>query len=261
MTFAIPAARLLRRTAGTRKPSAARLLAAALSVTSLLSSGCASLGGKNMRLAEERAQELSQTQAKATALEGKVADLQRDNARLVRRIAELETGIRSAQSAAANAAKSAENAATPMLRGGADADARAVVSTADANRALANPMQAAPRLVQPAFAAQEQTVFENEAKGDIPVASVLYGAHLASYRRSVDALAGWRVLQRQNPSELSLLEPRVAPITIEGRGAFIRLIAGGFSTQETAAKLCETLKRRGRFCEVTSFDGEKLNDR
>lgn len=247
-----------------RLPKHAPILAAL--ALAALTPGCASLGvGKNAKLAEERANLLGEAQAKAVLLEAKIADLQRDNTRLTKRVNDLEGSIKSAQAQAVNAAnavKSAELASAESAVRAAAADQKAVAASAQPDRAItASPVKAAPRLVQPSFASQEKTVFENEAKGgDIRLASVLFGVHLASYRHNADAVAGWRTLQRQYPSELSLLEPRVAPVTLEGRGAFVRLIAGGFSTQQTAAALCETLIKRGRFCEVASFDGEKLSD-
>lgn len=229
-------------------------------LASLLLPGCATLGdGKHAKLAEERAGLLAQSEAKTTQLEAKLAEAQRDNVRLSKRIADLESSIKTAQTQAANAAKNAEMASAESAVRAAAADQKAVAAT---GRPVAtSPVQAAPRLVQPSFANQEKTIFENEAKGgDIRLTSVLYGVHLASYRRGADASSGWRTLQSQYPNELSLLEPRLAPVTVEGRGEFIRLIAGGFSSQQTAAALCETLSKRGRFCEVTSFDGEKLSD-
>lgn len=241
--------------------NALRVVAASL--LAALAPGCASLGaGKNAKLAEERASQLVQSEAKASLLETRLADLQKDNARLVRRVAELESSIRSAQTQAANAAKSAEIASADSAVRAAAADRKAIVTAARSEGAIAtSPVQAAPRLVQPSFASQEKTVFENESKAnDIRLSSVLFGVHLASYRHTADAATGWRTLQRQYPNELSLLEPRVAPVTLEGRGDFLRLIAGGFSTQQTASALCETLSKRGRFCEVTGFEGEKLSD-
>ena len=120
------------------------------------------------------------------------------------------------------------------------------------------PVETSPRLVQPTFASDE-TVFENEAEGDIQTESVLFGVHLASYRQMEEARAGWRQLQRENPEELGLLEPRVEGVTVEGKGDFLRLIGGGFASQEKAMTLCAQLKARGLFCSVASFEGERLS--
>lgn len=260
MTSAVLAPSLMRRTSNRRKPAAWRLAAASLSALSLVS-GCASLGGKQARLAEERGKLLADSEAKAAALETKVADLQKENAKLTRHVAELETDARAAQVASVTKPPEPPGEAAPALRGGQSSARTLVTATSDhAIASAASPGQAAPRLIQPTFASGEQTVFENEANsGGVPVTSVLFGAHLESYRRSADARAGWRLLQRKNPSELGLLEPRLAAVNVEGKGVFLRLIAGGFASQQKAAALCAKLKARGQFCEVTSFEGQKLS--
>ena len=136
----------------------------------------------------------------------------------------------------------------------------AVVDDPDAP-ALASsdvPVKPSPRLVQPTFAATD-AVFESEANGEIETESVLFGVHLASYRTLADARDGWRKLQRENPDELGLLEPRIETAAIPEQGVFMRLIGGGFSSQEKAAALCASLDPRGVYCAVTDFSGDKLS--
>jgi hypothetical protein len=118
------------------------------------------------------------------------------------------------------------------------------------------PVESAPRLVQPTFASAE-TVYENEAS-DIALSSVLWGVHLASYRQHEEASAGWRKLQRENPDELGLLEPRLEKVTIPERGEFLRLIGGGFSSDDKAKELCARLTAKGIYCREATFKGEKL---
>lgn len=120
------------------------------------------------------------------------------------------------------------------------------------------PVETSPRLVQPTFASNE-TVFENEAEGDIKTESVLFGVHLASYRKPEEARAGWRQLQRENPEELGLLEPRVESVSVTGKGKFVRLVGGGFASRDKAEALCLQLKSRGLFCSVTGFEGDRLS--
>jgi cell division protein FtsB len=121
------------------------------------------------------------------------------------------------------------------------------------------PVEAAPRLVQPSFASTE-FVFENEADDDtIETASVLFGVHLASYKRKAEAREGWQKLQRENPDELGLLEPRLERVTLPEKGVFLRLIGGGFSSQDKAEALCASLKARGLFCHVSGFTGQRLS--
>ena len=88
---------------------------------------------------------------------------------------------------------------------------------------------------------------------------MLYGVHLASYRHVEDARAGWRKLQRENPDELGLLEPRIEEITIKGRGQFVRLIGGGFSTRDKAEQLCSRLRAKRLYCAVMDFEGQRLS--
>jgi len=120
------------------------------------------------------------------------------------------------------------------------------------------PIDDSPRLVQPTFASTE-TVFENEAiEGEIETASVLHGVHLASYRKLTEAREGWQQLQRENPEELGLLEPRIETVSLPEKGDFLRLIGGGFSSREKADELCQNLNQKGLFCTVSGFGGERM---
>jgi cell division protein FtsB len=243
----LPDALGLSRFASRRLRARLAMLAGALAL-----SACSAVGGGKADVAGVAADAASLQQARAVALEAEVADLKEKNAALERQVAALQQ--KTAQDAAATAAAPT----TPT----AAVNPETVIATADAGRALANapakPVQSSPRLVQPTFASGQETVFENEAPGAIKMSSVLFGVHLASYRAETDARAGWRRLQRDNPDELGLLEPRIEAVKIEGRGDFLRLIGGGFSSQEKAAALCATLQAKGLYCGVTSFGGERL---
>jgi hypothetical protein len=74
-----------------------------------------------------------------------------------------------------------------------------------------------------------------------------------------EARSGWRQLQRENPDELGLLEPRVEGVSVAGKGDFLRLVGGGFASRDKAESLCGQLKEKGLFCSVTSFEGERLS--
>lgn len=195
------------------------------------------------------------------SLEEEVAKLKSQNAHLSSELLAMQRD----RAAAADAAKAAETAAAAKPEPDSAASAQSPRSTAvvddAASPALAKtevPVQHSPRLVQPTFASNE-TVFENEAGDDIATESVLFGVHLASYRHLEEARAGWRQLQRGNPEELGLLEPRVEAVTIDGKGEFLRLIGGGFASREKAEALCAELKENGLFCSVVSFQGERLS--
>lgn len=196
------------------------------------------------------------------SLEEEVAKLKTQNARLANEVLALQrerdrTALNEAQKAAELAAALPPK---PEILTEDRSQPNAVVDDA-ASPALAKtdvPVQTSPRLVQPTFAS-EPTVFENEAEGDIKTQSVLFGVHLASYRKMDEARAGWRQLQRENPEELGLLEPRVEEISVEGKGQFLRLIGGGFASRDKAEALCGQIKAKGLFCTVESFEGERLS--
>lgn len=202
-------------------------------------------------------------------LQTEIARLKAENAKLTTKVAELQKQLAAPAPASDSAAAAPGGETEAAAEEGklevpaAPLKPETVVASADVDRALANspapPVDPAPRLVQPSFASDQETVFENEAADSIKTSSVLYGVHLASYRRVEDARAGWRKLQRENPDELGLLEPRVENITIPGRGDFIRLIGGGFSSREKAEELCERLRARHLYCTVRDFDGQRLS--
>ncbi|MEZ5891806.1 MAG: SPOR domain-containing protein [Parvularculaceae bacterium] len=221
-------------------------------------SACASLpgfgGGDEAPSAAAVEAETARTQI--ASLEAEVAKLKSQNARLSNEVLALQRE----RDRQANADPVALPPAPEVLTEQPAPKSNAVVDDA-ASPALAKtgvPVQQAPRLVQPAFASDE-TVFENEAEGDIATESVLFGVHLASYRHEAEARAGWRQLQRDNPDELGLLEPRVEPVTVEGKGDFLRLVGGGFASREKADALCGQLKSKGLYCSVTSFEGQRLS--
>ncbi|NOX83792.1 MAG: hypothetical protein GXP06_12570 [Alphaproteobacteria bacterium] len=240
-----------------------------ISALMLLLSGCSTLtdrwGSANgdvdgmVQVAELRTAELevevAQLKSDKELLASQLEELQRENDKLA--------AVDEDTSAADEAAKLAEATALAnselKLRDGAVASS-AIVEAAD-GAAIANgsaPVAPAPRLVQPTFASTD-AVFENEAGGDIETASVLFGVHLASYRKVREARDGWSKLQRQNPDELGLLEPRIERVRLKGKGVFLRLIGGGFSSQEKAAALCASLQQKGLFCSVSGFNGKRLS--
>ncbi len=234
-----------------------------------LLSACASLlggEGEDATPLTHSQQDAEETQMQVASLEAEVSRLKSQNARLANEVLSLQRERdRTAAADAALAAEQEMQAALPpkpeYLVEDRPAPSTAVVDDA-ASPALAKtdvPVETAPRLVQPTFASNE-TVFENEAEsGDIKTESVLFGVHLASYRHMEEARSGWRQLQRENPDELGLLEPRVEAVTIDGKGKFLRLIGGGFAARDKAEALCGQLKNSGLFCSVASFEGERLS--
>ncbi len=233
----------------------------------LFATGCSSLGGSSSEaVTGQSPSELNWSFADTTAMQAKVSSLQQENARLQRQVLQLKRSLKEAD-AIVESVKTKQKAVADQQGLATSRTApkpvqRPVISAPDPEQDLANAddaIQEAPRLVQPTFANAESS-FENEAVSDeIELSSVLWGVHLDSYRKKEDARSGWQELQRKNPDELGLLEPRVENVTIAGQGAYLRLIAGGFSAEGTAKKLCKNLTSRGQYCRVVGFSGEHLS--
>ena len=212
---------------------------------------------------------LNTAELKVSKLEQENAQLRKENAQLANQIlamAQKERKVSAAEKAATNAeeelAEESELKDPPAMQTALVAPPEAadvVVDEAEAPelRGADVVSEEAPRLVQPTFASSE-LVFENEAIGEIPTSSVLFGVHLASYRKIDEAQEGWRKLQRENPDELGLLEPRIEKVDLPKKGLFLRLIGGGFSNKSRAAALCGSLKEKGLFCSVSGFEGDRL---
>ena len=198
--------------------------------------------------------EITTLKSENTKLEKQLRKTSRDRDRLAAKIESPGADQNELSDVAALPEAPAITVPGPQLR------TRAVVDDANAPELAQTdvPIEDSPRLVQPAFASNEM-VFENEADGEIQTASVLFGVHLASYRLTEEARNGWRQLQRENPDELGLLEPRTEPVEIDDKGVFLRLIGGGFSSNEKAQALCANLKQKGLFCSVVSFQGQRLS--
>ena len=200
------------------------------------------------------------------AMQAEIAKLMAENARLERQVMDWQRRATAAEPQAPTVSE-AELREPPVQMARSDGAAaktsppasKPVIEAPNGEATLPPapvPVESAPRLVQPTFASAE-TVYENEA-GDIALSSVLWGVHLASYRQYEEASAGWRKLQRENPDELGLLEPRLEKVTIPERGEFLRLIGGGFSSGEKAKELCARLTAKGIYCREATFKGEKL---
>lgn len=228
----------------------------------IILSACASLPGGGDAPPELAETDPPEQTIQIASLQAEVARLKSQNARLANEVLALQRERDRVAAASEEAQEQAdETPSAPETANDKKEPSKAVVDDA-ASPALAQsdvPVQNSPRLVQPAFASND-TVFENEAEeGEIKTHSVLFGVHLASYRRMEEARAGWRQLQRENPDELGLLEPRVEGVDVENKGRFLRLIGGGFSSKDKAEALCAQLKTKDMFCSVASFEGERLS--
>ncbi len=205
---------------------------------------------------DELQSEVEKLKTENERLAGELSDLTRKTARVavIEPVAEIPAPPRAAEPAFSEAGvsdKSPSTAPTSPVVAAPNVDATLPAAPV--------PVDDQPRLVQPRFASTEE-IFENEAANqEIKMTSVLWGVHLASYRRVEEASAGWNKLQRDNPDELGLLEPRIERVSIEGKGAYLRLVGGGFSSREKAKALCDTLAVKGVFCRIANFGGERLS--
>ncbi len=253
--------------------TAKKLISAPLSILVALSlSACSTFSPKvvNEDVVQQEKLATAGWRSKAEDLQKTVLELRSENTRLTRTVQSLKRDQQKAQSVRASIEKEAEEKAALEAAKAERLEVLVVppppknpesIIVAEAEAAplspSAVPVESTPRLVEPSFAAVE-AVFENEAGTSIETTSVLFGVHLASYRKTAEAITGWKNLQRDNPNLLGLLEPRVEKVTIEGRGEFFRLIAGGFSSQAKAIDLCFTLKKKKLYCASTNFKGKRL---
>ncbi len=237
------------------------LAAMSLGACSTLSSG------QSNQVVTQQAEALADQQQRVREMQFVITELRTENARLSRTIQSLEQSQQVAEKKAASLQPQAEQKAIEQAQNSEPqvlvvppppkSPQTIIVADAEPLTSEAVTVERTPRLVEPSFTAVG-AVFENEAGPNIQTSSVLFGVHLASYRKTAEAITGWRKLQRNNPDLLGLLEPRIEKVTIEGRGEFIRLIAGGFSSKDKALSLCETLKKKKTYCASTNFNGERL---
>ncbi len=248
-----------------RVGAAKQVFAAALL---MLAQGCAVLSGKpDPDLVAAHEDQLRVARAEVGALQAEVEKLSAAKESLETKLAELERKSRlaalgPAQPAPEDALKEGPPATATADKSPSTAPANPIVALPNAEVSLPDapvPVDESPRLVQPSFASTGQ-IFENEAASDeIKMTSVLWGVHLASYRHAEEASAGWKKLQRENPDELGLLEPRIEKVSIEGKGEYLRLVGGGFSSREIAKALCDKLASKGVFCRIANFGGDRLS--
>lgn len=248
--------------------------AIAAALAAMLLAACSTLSGEDADLDASSAAALDIAEAELAELKVEMARLEADRARMANKLLELQrenerladAGSRTA--AGSTAPVSAPEAPQVALRDLDPAPAKreearnpdALVDNPDAPDIQRSdvPVETSPRLVQPTFASTD-AVFENEAETGAAEGDGLFGVHLASYRREIEAREGWRKLQRENPDELGLLEPRLERVSLPERGDFLRLIGGALSSQEKAAALCANLRGKGLFCSVSSFAGDRLS--
>jgi hypothetical protein len=81
-----------------------------------------------------------------------------------------------------------------------------------------------------------------------------FGAHLGSYRTVNEAKHGWDTLAKANPEILGPIGYQTAEFDPgDGRGVFIRLLAGPLDDRNKANELCKTLQSKRVFCRVLNL--------
>lgn len=242
----------------------APIRACAASLGMILLAGCSTFAGQSQNTASADPSALETAQIQLASLQVEVSRLKSENARLANQLLDFQRERAREELAVEQQAEEESAQQTAEQQAAATPDpqplSNAVVDSGDPALAQTDvPVENAPRLVQPSFASNE-TVFENEVdENAIETTSVLFGVHLASYRARDEARDGWSKLQRDNPDELGLLEPRVENVAVENKGVFLRLIGGGFSSEERASALCDVLKNKGQYCAVVGFAGQRLS--
>ena len=120
-----------------------------------------------------------------------------------------------------------------------------------ATMASAQPRSTAPRPVTPSAAPAEARPMAAAPSGG---GGGRVGAHLGSYRSVNEAKHGWETLAKANPDLLGPLSYQTAEFDPgDGRGIFIRLLAGPFDDRSKAQNLCKDLQSKRVFCRVLSL--------
>jgi hypothetical protein len=96
---------------------------------------------------------------------------------------------------------------------------------------------------------------ESDGPGAAPAA---YGIHLASFADRTMAERGWQLLQRNHPSALGSLKPRIEEAQDDKGTPVFLLIAGPFKTEELAAAHCKKINTQVVFCKPRPFVGSEL---
>lgn len=107
---------------------------------------------------------------------------------------------------------------------------------------------------------EELTAMGAEGEGMAPQSGQQYAVHLASYRSKEAAGAGWKTLTGQFPASLGGLETRLDPLDLGGGDSgYLRLLAGPFGDVRPAREICEAIRAKGGYCQVTIFRGDRLD--
>jgi hypothetical protein len=85
-----------------------------------------------------------------------------------------------------------------------------------------------------------------------------FGIHLASFADRTMAERGWELLQRNHPSALGQLKPRVEEAKDDKGNPVFLLIAGPFDSEEKAAAHCRKINTQVVFCKPRPYIGSEI---
>ena len=85
-----------------------------------------------------------------------------------------------------------------------------------------------------------------------------FGIHLASFGHRTMAERGWELLQRNHPSALGKLKPRVEEAKDDKGNTVFLLIAGPFDSEELAAAHCRKINTQVVFCKPRPYNGSEI---
>lgn len=135
------------------------------------------------------------------------------------------------------------------------------VQVSDAMADIKNGGKAAGSATEPMKLSAEETVVSPKQEGTTaaapqpakqmaaaPTAGGAYLVHLASYKDTKNADAGWATLKRTYGTLLSDMSPTIKRVDLGAKGIFHRLFAGPLASQEDAQKLCAAFRQRGVYC-------------
>ncbi|WP_394182363.1 SPOR domain-containing protein [Marinomonas posidonica] len=113
----------------------------------------------------------------------------------------------------------------------------------DTNMAQAAPL-ASTEMSQPSTQATNTTMLNDG-----------YGVQLAAYSNRNEAVRGWQVLMKNDPTVYDGLVPKINQKDVKGRTMY-QLKVGPFLQKSFSVDFCMMLKEKGKDCMVTQYNGE-----
>lgn len=84
-----------------------------------------------------------------------------------------------------------------------------------------------------------------------PSSAPVSAIHLASFRTNKSAARGWAQIKRAHKNLIGGLDHEISKVNLGRKGTYYRLKVGPFDSVKSADSMCQKLKNRRQFCEVT----------